>query len=156
MAGVAGRGEEAGRLALPSVPMQTWEREEPPPTPPHATQVPAVVCRPRGVEAEAAGSPGAEPEPQWVLAESREPRFWAPRCGWVAPALPTLRRELNSVPLARLWRLSWRAQLEFFMEPGTKLPWRLGRVSPKLRADLCFPGESARQGKELRIFGGVF
>lgn len=83
---------------------------------PHATQVPAVVCSPGGVEAEATRSPGAEPEPQWVLAESPEPRSWATRCVWVAPALTTLRGELRSDPLACVRGLSWRAQLEFFGE----------------------------------------
>lgn len=116
-----------------------------------ATQVPAVACKPGGAEAEAARSPGGGRGA--AVGAGCEPG--AARLGDTLLAggscAPRAWQRTQPSPHCLRVGLLWGAQLQFFMERGAKLPRRLGRVSPKLRASPCFPGDSARQGKELGI-----
>lgn len=158
--GKGGRGcGEGGRggQTCPSVPMQTWEREEwpaPLPTPPRSPRWSAAPeawrLRPPGPQAPSPSRSGC-----WQRAPSRAPGRHA-ASGWLLRSP----RSAGSSAQSRLpacggsaggpsWSFSGS-------ERGAPLPRRLGRVSPKLRAGLCFPGESPRRGKGAACFGGVF
>lgn len=151
-------GEEKSHADSPLVPMQTWERGKGRDSP-HTSTPPRTPLWPESPEAWRQRLPGpqaANARPNWVLAESPEPRVWATHCLWMAPALTKLRRELNQFSIACVWVLIWRAQMEFFMQRGAKLPRTPGEGVLKPYSPTLLPRRISLPGKGNRYFEGVF